>query len=47
MNYLNFLSWSDGKNSLEDISVKTKISLAKTKSIYKILNRKGLVTDVD
>ncbi len=47
MNYLNFLSWSDGKNSLEDISVKTNISLEKTKSIYKILTRKGLVTDVD
>ena len=40
MNYLNFLSWSDGKNSLEDISEKICLSLRETKLIYSILKKK-------
>ena len=47
MNYLNFLSWSDGKNSLQDISEKIYLPLKKTTSIYNLLKMKRLITDVD
>lgn len=42
-NYLNFLQFSDGKHSLEQISKILNISFIKTVEIYKFLKRKNLV----
>ena len=41
--YLNFLQYSDGLNSLTDISKKIKLDIKKTKKIFQILKKKRLV----
>ena len=43
--YMNFLQYSDGKNSLEKISVLSKISYKKGYSIYKELIKKKLINE--
>ena len=43
MKYLDFLQYATGRNSLEIISAKIKLSLAETKSIYKILRDKKIL----
>ena len=42
-NYMDFLQYSDGKNDIEQISKKIKLSLFETKKIYKLLKRKNLL----
>ena len=42
-NYMDFLQYSDGKNDIEQISKKIKLSLVNTKKIYKLLKRKNLL----
>lgn len=42
-NYMNFLQYADGKNTLEDISNRIKLSVTKVKKIYNILLRKKLI----
>jgi aminopeptidase-like protein len=42
-NLLNFLSYSDGQNSLEDISKYIKLDLDDTKKIRKILKKENLI----
>ena len=41
--YMNFLQYADGRNSLEEISKIINISSIKTKKIYQILKKKELV----
>ncbi len=41
--YLNFLQYSDGLNTLSDISRKIKLDIKKTKKIFKILKEKKIV----
>ena len=41
-NYMNFLQYSDGTNSLEKISKLIKLDLKLVKKIHKILNKNGL-----
>ena len=41
--YLDFIQYSDGKNSIEEISEKIKVNINKTKKIYKILKEKNIV----
>ena len=40
-NYLNFLQFSDGKHSLQQISKILNISLIKTRQIFKFLKKKA------
>tara|TARA_X000000950_G_scaffold278491_1_gene369523 strand:+ start:18932 stop:20233 length:1302 start_codon:yes stop_codon:yes gene_type:complete len=40
---LNFLQYSDGLNTLEDISIKINLSFNETKSLHKVLKQKKLV----
>ena len=40
---LNFLTWCDGKNSVEDIGIKNKFSTSKTKKLFKLLFKKKLI----
>tara|TARA_Y100000590_G_scaffold160990_2_gene184586 strand:- start:47 stop:562 length:516 start_codon:yes stop_codon:yes gene_type:complete len=42
-NYMNFLQYADGNNSLEKIAVLIKLDLTNVKKIYKILFKKLLV----
>ena len=42
-NYMDFIQYSDGKNTLEEISKKIDLSIFRTKSIYKLLKKKKLV----
>ena len=41
--FLNFLTWCDGKNSLEDIGNLAKISKTKTLNLFNILRKKDLI----
>ncbi|MDC0054462.1 DUF4910 domain-containing protein [Candidatus Pelagibacter sp.] len=41
---LNFIQYSNGKNRIEDISNIIKLSLVETKSIYKLLKKKNLLS---
>jgi|TARA_B110000027_G_scaffold93468_1_gene98727 aminopeptidase-like protein len=41
--YMNFLQYADGKNSLEEMSEIINISFIKIKKIYKILKKKKLI----
>ena len=41
---LNFIQYSNGKNRIEDISNIIKLSLIETKSIYKLLKKKNLLS---
>ena len=41
-NYMNFLQYSDGTNSLEKISKLIKLDLRSVKKIHNILNKNGL-----
>jgi len=41
---LNFIQYSNGKNRIEDISNIIKLSLDETKSIYKLLKKKNLIS---
>ena len=43
-NIINFLSWSDGENSLNDIGHKIKCSKSNIDKIFKILLKKKLIT---
>ena len=43
-NYMNFLQYADGKNSLKKISKIIKISESMTKNVYLILKKKKLIT---
>ena len=42
-NYMNFLQYSDGKNTIEEISQKIKLNITETKIVYKVLKDKKLV----
>ena len=42
-NYMNFLQYSDGKNSLEDISKLIKLSNSQSKKIYFKLKKSNLI----
>ncbi len=42
-NYMNFLQYSDGKNTIEEISQKIKLNITKTKIVYRVLKDKKLV----
>ena len=42
-NYLDFLTYSDGKNNLETISKYIKVKYRETLKIYKILKKKKLI----
>ena len=41
--YLDFIQYSDGKNTIEAISKKIHLNIHKTKKIYKLLKKKKLV----
>ena len=41
--YLNYLQYSDGLNTLSDISRKIKLDIKKTKKIFKKLKEKKIV----
>lgn len=43
-NMMNFLSWSDGKNSIESISKKIDLNLKNTKKIFYILKKNKLIS---
>ena len=42
--YINFMTYSDGKNDLSDIAQKIKLSPQKTKKYLKILIKKKLIS---
>ena len=42
-NYMNFLQYSDGKNTIEEISQKIKLNITETKIVYRVLKDKKLV----
>ena len=42
-NYMDFLQYSDGKNTIEQISKKINLNFSKTKSVYKVLRSNNLV----
>ena len=42
-NYMNFLQYSDGKNTIEEISQKIKLNIRETKIVYRVLKDKKLV----
>ena len=42
-NIMNFLSWCDGKSSLEEIAVKIKLSSKNINKIFKLLLKKKLI----
>ena len=42
-NYMNFLQYSDGKNTIEEISQKIKLNITQTKIVYRVLKDKKLV----
>ena len=41
--YMDFLQFSDGKNTIEEISKKIKLKLSKVKKIYKLLKDKQII----
>ena len=41
--YMDFLQFSDGKNTIEEISKKIKLKLSKVKKIYKLLKNKQII----
>ena len=41
--FLDFLQYSDGSNNLDEISKLIKVSLIKTKKIYRLLKKKKLL----
>ena len=41
-NYMDFLQYSDGTNSLEKISKLIKLDLKSVKKIHNVLNKNGL-----
>ena len=42
-NYMDFLQYTDGKNTLDNISREIKLNLVDTKKIYKLLKRKKII----
>ena len=42
-NYMDFLQYADGKNTIENISRKINLNLVNTKKIYKLLKRKKII----
>ena len=45
-NILNFLTYSDGTNSIEDIANLCKLKLKDTKKIYNLLKSKKLIKKI-
>ena len=41
--YMDFLQYSDGKNTIEEISKKIKLNLSKVKKIYKLLKDNQII----
>jgi len=41
--YMDFLQYSDGKNTIEEISKKIKLNLGKVKKIYKLLKDNQII----
>ena len=41
--YMDFLQFSDGKNTIEEISKKIKLNLSKVKKIYKLLKDNKII----
>ena len=42
-NYMDFLQYADGKNTIENISREINLNLVNTKKIYKLLKRKKII----
>ena len=41
--YMDFLQYSDGKNTIEEISKKIKLNLSKVKKIYNLLKDNQII----